>query len=212
MKKVLMLSGGWPGHYPEAIADFAEEHLLQGFEVTRSTNLSDLLTLNLREFDLIIPNWTQGKLEKAEEAALVSAVEQGVGLVGWHGTADALNDNHMFHYVLGGQFICHPGDFVPYEVTFTNPDEEITQGLNTFKVYSEQYYMHVDPANEVIATTKFTGNVFPWIDGVEMPQAWKRRWGKGKVFYQAIGHTVTEFSIPEVMEMTRRGIQWAVRD
>lgn len=212
MKKALLLSGGWPGHYPEAIADFAVEHLLQGFEVTRSNDLADLTKLNLRDFDVIIPNWTQGRLDKQQESALVTAIEQGVGLAAWHGAADAFNDNHMFHFVLGGQFICHPGDFVEYQVQFTNTDDEITEGLTPFTVYSEQYYMHVDPSNEVLATTSFSGDVFPWIEGAVIPAAWKRRWGKGKVFYQSVGHTVTECSIPQVLEMTRRGIAWAARD
>ncbi len=211
MKKVLLLSGGWPGHYPEAIAEFAMQHWLQDFEVTRSTSLDDLSHLNLREFDLIIPNWTQGKLDKQQETALVSAIEQGVGLAAWHGSADAFNDNHMFHFVLGGQFICHPGDFVEYQVRFTDSGDDITAGLKDFTVFSEQYYMHVDPSNEVLATTKFNGNTFPWIDGIEIPAAWKRQWGKGRVFYQSVGHTVTEFSIPEVRELMKRGIEWAAR-
>ena len=211
MKKVLMLSGGWPGHYPEPIADFAVQHLLNAFDVTRSTNLEDLATLNLRDFDLIIPNWTQGKLSKMQESALVSAVEQGVGLAAWHGAADAFNDNHMFHFVLGGQFICHPGDFMEYAVQIKPTDDAITRGLDDFTMFSEQYYMHVDPANEVLATTHFSAEVFPWIEGNEIPVAWKRTWGKGKVFYQSVGHTVNEFSIPQVTEMMRRGIEWAAR-
>ncbi|MDB5848381.1 MAG: ThuA protein [Rhodoferax sp.] len=211
MKKVLLLSGGWPGHYPEPIADFATEHLLADFEVTRSTDLEDLATLNLRDYDLIIPNWTQGKLSKTQETALVSAVEQGVGLAAWHGAADAFNDNHMFHFVLGGQFICHPGDFMEYRVKFKNTDDAITQNLADFTVFSEQYYMHVDPANEVLATTQFNAEVFPWLDGNEIPVAWKRNWGRGRVFYQSVGHTVSEMAIPEVLAMTRRGIAWAAR-
>lgn len=211
MKKVLLLSGGWPGHYPEPIADFAVAHLLADFEVTRSTNLEDLATLNLRDFDLIIPNWTQGKLSKLQESALIAAVEQGVGLAAWHGAADAFNDNHMFHFVLGGQFICHPGDFMEYSVNFKNTDDAITQGLSDFKVFSEQYYMHVDPANEVLATTSFSADIFPWLAGNEIPVAWKRSWGKGRVFYQSVGHTVNEMSIPQVLAMTRRGIEWATR-
>lgn len=211
MKRALVLCGGWPGHYPEQISDFAEEKLLNDFSVERITDLSFLSSGRLQEFDLIVPIWTQGKLDRAQESALVTAVESGVGIAAWHGIADAFNDNHMFHFVLGGQFICHPGDFVDYEVEITAPDDPITQGLKSFKLSSEQYYMHTDPANEVLATTRFSGGFFPWIEGAIVPVAWRRQWGKGRVFYHSIGHSTAELSIPEVLEMTRRGIQWAVR-
>ena len=57
------------------------------------------------------------------------------------------------------------------------------QGITDFDYPSEQYYMHVDPANEVLATTTFSGEHAPWIEGVVMPVVWKRRYGEGRVFY-----------------------------
>ncbi len=78
-------------------------------------------------------------------------------------------------------------------------------------MHSEQYYMHTDPGNEVLVTTTFTGDHCEWIDGVVMPVVWKRRWGKGKVFYSSLGHVASDFDVPEAKEMTRRGLLWATR-
>ena len=71
--------------------------------------------------------------------------------------------------------------------------------------------MHVDPANQVLATTRFTGEHASWIDGVVMPVVWKRRHGKGRVFYSALGHVAREFEVPEMRTILNRGLLWAAR-
>ena len=208
-KRAVALYGGWPGHYPRQILDYALEHFLKPFEVDVFDKLDVLTSLRLLDYDVIVPIWTVDKLTTNEEIALITAVEMGVGLAAWHGTADAFNENHLFKFVLGGQFICHPGDFVKYSVDMSDVDDPITADLSSFTVESEQYFVHVDPNNRVLATTHFEGHRFPWLKGQSCPAAWTRRWGKGRVFYQSVGHTTNELSIPAVHEMTKRGIAWA---
>jgi uncharacterized protein len=69
----------------------------------------------------------------------------------------------------------------------------------------------VDPSNEVLATTTFTDNPYPWIKGCVMPQIWKRTYGQGRVFYSALGHVASDFNGPEMKEIMRRGMLWASR-
>ena len=78
-------------------------------------------------------------------------------------------------------------------------------------MHSEQYYLHVDPSNEVLATTTFSGEYAPWIDGCVMPVVWKRKWGEGRVFYCSLGHVAADFDVPEARELVRRGMHWAAR-
>ena len=85
------------------------------------------------------------------------------------------------------------------------------KGLKSFEHRSEQYYMHVDPANEVLATTTFTGEHAPWIDGVVMPVVWKKRYGAGRVFYSSLGHRAYELDVPEIRTLMTRGMLWAAR-
>ena len=108
--------------------------------------------------------------------------------------------------------MAHPGNIIDYTVEITKPDDPIVQGIKDFPYHSEQYYMHVDPANEVLATTTFSGEHAPWIKGVVMPVAWKRQYGKGRVFYSSLGHQAKEFEVPEMATMLRRGVNWAARD
>jgi uncharacterized protein len=86
------------------------------------------------------------------------------------------------------------------------------KGIGDFDYTSEQYYMHVDPANEVLVTTTFTGEHCTWAKGVVMPVVWKKMYGEGRVFYSALGHTADEFAVPEMAIIVERGLIWAARN
>jgi type 1 glutamine amidotransferase len=153
-----------------------------------------------------------GQITAEQEKAIVEAVEHGAGLGGFHGgMGDAFRNNPGFQFVVGGQFVAHPDNMKDYVVHIAAPSDPIVAGLKDFAVHSEQYYLHVDPSNEVLATTTFETTSAPWVNGTVMPVVWKRRYGAGRVFYQSIGHGAPEFEIPEVREMTRRGLVWAAR-
>ena len=147
-------------------------------------------------------------------SALIRAVQvRGVGLAGWHGgTGDAFRNNVNFQYMVGGQWVQHPGNVIPYEVSITNPNDPVTKGLSPkFNMRSEQYYMHVDPNVKVLATTKYNGDINAWIDGAIMPVVWKKYHGNGRVFYSSLGHVAKDFEVPEALEIMKRGICWAVQ-
>lgn len=214
MKQALIIQGGWSGHYPREFAQLARDLLAaNGFAVDVRDSLTPLDDAeSLARNDLIVPIWTMGELSDLQERNLLAAVEAGSGLAGWHGgMGDAFRPNLMYKMMVGGQFVAHPGNFRRYEVRFTDKADPITEGLAPFEITSEQYYMHVDPSLEVLAETTFSGDDLPWLDGVVMPVAWKRRWGLGRVFYLALGHQVSEFEIPEVRALATRGLAWASR-
>jgi len=91
------------------------------------------------------------------------------------------------------------------------PADPIMEGIESFPYRSEQYYMHVDPSNEVLATTTFSGEHAFWIEGVVMPVVWKRYYGLGRVFYSSLGHVAKEFDIPAMKTILTRGLLWAAR-
>jgi hypothetical protein len=124
---------------------------------------------------------------------------------------DAFREAVEYQFMVGGQWVAHPGNIIDYRVDITRPDDPVMQGIASFSYRSEQYYMHVDPSNEVLATTTFSGEHAPWIDGVTMPVVWKRRHGKGRVFYSSLGHQAKEFEVPEMRTILHRGMLWAAR-
>ena len=210
--KALIVQGGWDGHSPGAFADaYAGMLRAEGFEVEIASTLDALLG-GLDDLSLIVPIWTMGTISEAQLRGLLDAVAGGVGLAGFHGGAgDAFRNAPEYQWMVGGQFVAHPDGIKDYDVTIVDRESPITRGLADFRVTSEQYYMHVDPSNHVLATTVFHPVTAPWAEGVVMPVAWARRWGAGAVFYCSIGHAVTELDVPEVGAMQRRGMLWAAR-
>jgi type 1 glutamine amidotransferase len=214
MKLALMVWGGWDGHEPKQCVDIFAPHLeANGFEVRVSDTL-DVYTEQdyMQSLSLIVPVWTMGTITNEQEKGLLEAVASGVGIGGWHGgMGDSFRNNVDYQFMVGGQWVVHPGGVIDYEVNITNHTDTITKGLSDFRMHSEQYYLHVDPGNEVLATTTFQGNVYPWIKGVVMPVVWKRVYGAARVFYSSCGHVAADFDVPEAKEIVKRGLLWAAR-
>jgi type 1 glutamine amidotransferase len=214
VKSALFVCGGWEGHEPEKCADIFVPFLrTKGYEVEVSSTLDSYLDEDkMSALHLIVQVWSMGEITGEQERGLLEAVKGGVGLAGWHGgLADSFRDNPNYQFMVGGQFVAHPGGILEYEVHIADREDPITAGLEDFRVRSEQYYLHVDPHNEVLATTTFTGEHTPWIEGAVMPVVWKKRWGEGKVFYCSIGHVAADFDVPEVRKIVERGMLWASR-
>jgi len=212
-KRALIAWGGWEGHTPErsagVVRGMLEKH---GFAVTVGQGTTPFADPELAGFDLIVPMITMSTIEKPELQNLTAAVRGGVGLAGFHGTmGDSFRNEPDYQFMTGGQWVAHPGDIIDYRVHVTRPDDPVMQGIGDFDYRSEQYYMHTDPSNEVLATTTFTDAHFPGIGGVVMPVVWKRGYGAGRVFYSALGHTADEFAVPQMATLFERGLLWAAR-
>lgn len=210
--KVLFVWGGWAGHEPAQCRDVFVPWLEEvGCDVTVSDTLDAYLDEALMEsLDLIIQTWTMGTITSGQSQALLGAVRNGVGIAGWHGgIGDSFRDNTEYQFMVGGQWVAHPGGVIDYEVNIVDEHDPVTVGLKDFYVHSEQYYMHVDPNVKVLATTTFTGEHTPWIDGCIVPVVWKKMYGNGRVFYNSLGHGAADFEVYETWEITKRGILWA---
>ncbi|MBU1185763.1 MAG: ThuA domain-containing protein [Acidobacteria bacterium] len=211
-KKALVVWGGWDGHGPRQCVDiFAPWLEKQGFEVTVSNSLDSYTDKTLMSsLDLIVQVYTMAQITGEQEKGLLDAVRSGIGIAGWHGgLADSFRSNTEYQFMVGGQWVAHPGGVIPYDVQIIDHDHIITRGLKDFSMNSEQYYMHVDPINDVLATTTFSGNHAPWIDGAVVPVVWTKTYGKGKVFYTSLGHVSKDFDVPEARAIVQRGMLWA---
>ncbi|HEU5078222.1 MAG TPA: ThuA domain-containing protein [Opitutaceae bacterium] len=215
-RTALILAGGWEGHQPEACAAMLRTELSKrGFEVVVKTDLGVLDDgASLQQHAVIIPLWTMGALSDAQEANLTAAIRSGVGLAGFHGgMGDAFRGRVEYQWMVGGIFAAHPDNIIPYRVEIVKPHDPVVAGIDDFDVQTEQYYMLVDPAVEVLAQTTFGARESaPWVEGSIMPVAWKKRHGAGRVFYLALGHHAEDFvNVPQQLEILLRGIGWAAR-
>ena len=212
-RNALIVWGGWEGHQPEQCAAIVGGFLAkEGFTVVTENKTSAFGDPDLQRFDLITPILSMASIEEADAKNFCAAVESGVGLAGFHGgMGDSFRMNTDYQFMTGGQWVSHPGNIISYRVNIIDRKDPITAGLADFDYQSEQYYMHVDPSNHVLATTTFSGDYCSWIKGVQMPVAWKRMYGRGRVFYSSLGHLASEFSVYEMATLLRRGMLWAAR-
>ncbi len=214
MSHALIVWGGWDGHAPDMAAGIFRDMLTNaGMNVTVTDSLDCFDdAAALRALDLIVPVWTDGTLSREAATNVSEAVAHGTGIAGCHGgMCDAFRSSPLWQFMTGANWVAHPGgDGVRYRVNITS-DDPLVAGIEDFDVESEQYYLHVDPANRVLATTRT--DAVDWYHSpngaVNMPVVWTRTWGLGRVYYNALGHQPDVIAAGPAYEMLRRGMLWA---
>ncbi len=217
MKKALIFTGGWDGHEPRLVSKRFKRLLEgEGAEVDIFDGLECLDNLEeLSKYDLIVPCCTMSSITKERVNNVSYAVSRGTGLAGCHGgMCDAFRESTMWQFICGGQWVSHPGgDGVNYTVNIRHGSSPIVEGLEDFEVCSEHYYLHIDPAVEVLASTRFPSVTYYHSANkpVDMPVIWTKYWGLGRVFYNSLGHHDDVFDkSPTAEVLMLRGMMWAI--
>lgn len=218
MKRVLIIYGGWAGHQPEAISTYLAEKLDEaGFIVERTPSLDVLDHVEaLLAYDLIVMNWTRGELSSQRLENISEVVMSGVGLAGIHGgLTSAFQGNKKWLWMTGGCFVAHPGGTTTtYTVHITDLNHPVTRGITDFTIETEQYFMLIDPAIHILAMTPFAASDHPEAangKAIQIPVAWTKLWGHGRIFFQSLGHDLNIFKRPEITTLTLQGFEWAIR-
>ena len=211
MKRALIVWGGLELHEPEAGAKIVAEMLgAEGFDVTVTPDYQALG--NSADYDLVVPQITGGELDRETTIRFCAGIEAGTGLAAFHhGLATTFPGNARFRFMAACTFATHPGDIIDYRVDTKSFHDPIMEGIGSFPHRSEQYYMHVDPAVDVLATTTFSGEHAGWKANVQMPVVFKTVYGKARVFYTALGHRPAELDNPKIRTILHRGLKWATR-
>jgi type 1 glutamine amidotransferase len=228
-RRALVVRGGWDGHHPVAATELFIPHLRDnGFEVQVEESpavYADEATMAAT--DLVVQCNTMNTIEKDQLEGLMTAVEAGTGLAGWHGgIADSYRNSSDYLHLIGGQFACHPGkapeertgeqsdNYVPYRVEMlpAAKSHPITQGIEDFDLVTEQYWVLTDDYIDVLATTTQAVRAWdPWTRPVTSPAVWTRQWGKGRIFVATPGHNPTVLADDNVRTIIERGLLWAAR-
>ena len=217
MKRALIIQGGWDGHEPVLVSKrFAGYLSEEGFEVEISDTLDVMADKErLMNLDLFVSCWTMGEINHDYVQNLSAALATGVGMAGCHGgMCDSFRNDTQWQFITGGQWVSHPGgDGILQDVNICHGSSPIIEGINDFKVATEHYYLHIDPAVEILATTPFPHPDVPYYHisnkPIAMPIAWTKYWGNGRIFYTALGHHDDVFDVPEAAKMMKNGMLWA---
>jgi type 1 glutamine amidotransferase len=218
MKRALIVWGGWDGHQPRQVAEIFQRVLREeGFDVESHNSLQPCHDEQLlKSIDLFVPVWTMaGPGDDLGNQIFKAVAEGGTGVAGCHGgMCDSFRNNTEWQFMTGGQWVSHPGnDGTTYRVKILKGSHPIVQGVADFDVCSEQYYMHTDPANRVLATTEFPVAAGPHVPNgkFDMPVLWTRQHGRGRVFYNSLGHQANIVESEPCLTLMRRGFNWAAR-
>jgi type 1 glutamine amidotransferase len=200
--KTMFLTGG-EIHDWQGVGEVVEPILRQSghFDLTRVKNdLSVLEGDGLAPYDLLVFYYTVGQITDAQKNGLLNWVAGGKGYAGFHSAADSFRDCPEYRALVGGWFVTHPR-YREYQVSVVDPEHPITQGLDEFTVTDEQYITDYDPRNQVLASALWKGGA--------MPVAWTKSWGKGRVFYLALGHDSNACRHEMFKLLLTRGALWA---
>ena len=198
----LVFCGGeihdWKGCGDEIIKSLSE---CQEFQITRvDENLDALISPNLDSYDLIVFYYTVGEITDAQKHGLLNHIASGKGYVGIHSAADSFRGCPEYRAMVGGHFVTHPR-YRDYQVNVADEAHPITEGIVEFMVTDEQYIVDYDPRVNVLASALWQGRAVPVV--------WTKDWGKGRVFYLALGHDAAACRHETFGTLLQRGSLWA---
>ncbi|MFP4058668.1 MAG: ThuA domain-containing protein [Candidatus Brocadiia bacterium] len=170
-----------------------------GFEVARVDDDLDCL-LELEPYDALVFYHTVTSIRDDQLLGLLKFVEAGRGYVGIHSAADSFRDCPAYRAFVGGHFVTHPR-YRQYQVSATEVEHPITEGMDEFWVTDEQYITRYDPRNTVLASALWKGEA--------MPVVWVKPWGRGRVCYIALGHNPESCRDENFQTLLVRGTRWA---
>ncbi|MBI4532230.1 MAG: ThuA domain-containing protein [Candidatus Latescibacteria bacterium] len=202
--KTLLFTGGQIHDFKGCGAAIDNALIASGeFDITRvEDDLSALVTPRLDPYDLVVFFYTVGEITDTQKNGLLNYVAGGKGFVGIHPAADSFRECPEYRAMIGGYFVTHP-HFRDYQVSIVDPEHPITQGLVEFVVKDEQYILDYDTRVHVLCSALYKGRA--------MPVAWTKGWGKGRVFYLALGHNPEACTHDMFRLLLARGAVWAAK-
>ncbi len=152
-------------------------------------------------------NWiTQ---EQAE--AVRDFVSAGNGLYSLHNNSHVSLTSPIYREVQGGAYIGHP-TMRPFKVRVVNKSHPITQGIEDFTVNDEQHYVAYDKDQQNILLEAENVDGLGYEDhGTKSISGWAYEYGKGRVVFTAVGHSIHAMWAPEYLKLQKRAVQWLLK-
>lgn len=206
MKKILYLYGGPEFHPTEQGGKLLESWLKTDgrFEFDMTSDLDVLTRLPGSPYAGVVVYTTgfENELTPEREHGLLEFVRQGGGFVGIHSAADSFRGSRAYVEMLNGEFLTHPVQH-EFKVSITSNKHYLTVRMPDFDIYDEMYHLqNFDPGRcTVLAQTQWLGQ--------QMPMAFVRDYGQGRVAYLANGHSAQAWHHPEFKKLLIRAIAWS---
>jgi type 1 glutamine amidotransferase len=151
-------------------------------------------------------------LTEDQAVAVKDFVNAGNGFYSLHNNSHVSLSSKTYRDVQGGAYIGHP-PLRPFRVRVVNKSHPITQGIQDFMVNDEQHYVEYDkdPKHILIESENIDALTYQKL-GTKSPAGWAYDYGKGRVVFTAVGHTIHALWNPEHLKLQRRAVQWLLRE
>jgi type 1 glutamine amidotransferase len=188
------------------------------FTVTFCRDAADVARLlsatGLAGFDAVVFANTTGNLGIPDLAAFLTWIADGHGFAGMHSASDTYHDAPSYLDMLGNEFQTH-GAETEVDAVVENSGHPASAPLGSgFRVFDEIYRFTRNNRGEV--TTLLSLDRYP-TDGLpnagqpgDLPLAWARTHGRGRVFYTALGHREDVWQNPLYQQHVLGGIRWVL--
>jgi len=205
MKKILYVYGGPEFHPTEWAGKLMTEFFKADgrFTVDMTSDLDAFVSLPESDYDAVVVYTTGFKddLNEKREKGLLNFVKNGGGFVGIHSATDSFRSSRAYVDMINGEFLKHP-EHHEFPVQIADDSHYMTVRMSDFSVFDEMYHLqNYDPLKSKLLLKTI------W-QGKEIPMAYAREYGKGRVVYLANGHTREAWNHPEFRKLVVRAVAY----
>jgi type 1 glutamine amidotransferase len=223
--RAVIVSGGVAHDFPATSAELVRVLAEAGLSATVEQDVEAVLTglgtagrdsplvvLDLLRWSMQVERYAHLRdewsiaLSPAARAGLLDHVRAGGGLLGMHGASICFDDWPEWRGLLGGVWrwdrSTHPPLDGPVPVTVATDRHPIVAGSGDFEIVDEVYGF-LDRTDDVVGLMSSPHG------GTEHPLLWARTVGSGRVVYDALGHHVASYAVPEHRRIVQRAARWA---
>ena len=206
----------------QVIAQLGKESGLFTVDYCRTADdVKTMLTPDyLKKYDAVFFNNTTGNLGIPDLHAFLDWIKEGHGFIGVHAAADTYHPSQIggdtsYVDMLGGEFMTH-GAQCEVDCLVQDPNFPACKALGAkdWKIFDEIYLFKQDNRDKVHVLLYL--NKFPNNGMAQAGQpgdhliSWDKMYGKGRVFYCALGHKKAVWNNKTYQAYLLGGIKWAL--
>jgi type 1 glutamine amidotransferase len=166
----------------------------------------------LKNYDGVFFLSTTGDLPLPDKAAFLDWIKAGGAFIGAHAATDTFHSQgdtaDPYIEMIGGEFVSHV--VAPVECINDDPTHPATRFLGKTWAVTDEIYVHKffsrDHVHMLLSLDRDPATGQPGF----VPIAWCKKYGRGNVFYTALGHPDDMWLNPDFQRHILGGIQWAL--
>lgn len=189
------------------------------FEVTATRDCATINAENLKHYDALV-FYTSGDLPFSEDQkqAFLNFVKSGKGFAGVHSATHTFRKWPVYGELIGGYLDEHPWN-QEVVIKVEDPMHPATKHLAPFFRIKDEIYQFKDFSRNRVHVLLSLDNSSVEVnkEGVKRADkyfalAWTRQYGKGRVFYSALGHDDQVWQDERFQMHLVNGIRWTMGD